>query len=189
MALKAWFWLMAETHRSRANSVRNRSSFCSLESPSGIRELRACIAGARRHRLIRWRWPCAAGEPPPAVVELPAGYSFAVDVNRPDWTRTVQPPARMVGFFLFNQRTPVVCCAAVRFIMSSLRTGGRSGSGVVINEPVTGLPETVLQSLAFAGLLFYWVHHADTKWLNWLLHIAFAIVISLSMLGLLARGQ
>jgi hypothetical protein len=56
-------------------------------------------------------------------------------------------------------------------------------------DHITGLPETVIQSLAFAVLLFYWVHHPDTKWLNWLLHIAFAIVISLPILGLLASSR
>jgi hypothetical protein len=56
-------------------------------------------------------------------------------------------------------------------------------------DHITGMPETVLQSLAFAGLLFYWVHHPDTKWLKRLLHLAFTIVIGLPILGLLTRGQ
>lgn len=56
-------------------------------------------------------------------------------------------------------------------------------------EHIVGLPETVLQSLTFAGLLFYWVRHPDNRWLNRLLHIAFAIVIGLPILGLLSMNQ
>ena len=41
----------------------------------------------------------------------------------------------MVFRFRFDRRTAVVYYAAVRFIMNSVRTGGRAGSESVINEP------------------------------------------------------
>ena len=54
-------------------------------------------------------------------------------------------------------------------------------------DHITGLPETVLQSLAFAGVLHYWVQHPETTWLKWVLNIVFAIVIVLSAHGLATR--
>jgi hypothetical protein len=51
---------------------------------------------------------------------------------------------------------------------------------------LNGLPETLVQSLVFSGLLFYWVNHPEKKWLTWLLTIIFFIVLLLPALGLLA---
>ena len=48
------------------------------------------------------------------------------------------------------------------------------------------LSEIVLQSLALAALLCYWVNHPDRKWLNWGLGVAFVAVLLLPALGLLA---
>jgi hypothetical protein len=53
---------------------------------------------------------------------------------------------------------------------------------------ITGLPEVVLQSLALAALLVFWVHRSDTRWLNWLLNLSFVVVIVLPILGFIA-GQ
>jgi hypothetical protein len=48
------------------------------------------------------------------------------------------------------------------------------------------LPELVVQSLAFAALLVYWVNHPAKRWLNWVLVVAFVAVLVLPVLGLLA---
>jgi hypothetical protein len=51
-----------------------------------------------------------------------------------------------------------------------------------------GLPEVLLQSLALAVVLFYWVNSPQKKWLNWVMGIAFVIFMSFPILGLLV-GQ
>ena len=50
---------------------------------------------------------------------------------------------------------------------------------------ILGLWETVLQSLLFSVLLFYWVNHPEKRWLGWTLGIAFLIAMLLPILGLL----
>ena len=45
--------------------------------------------------------------------------------------------------------------------------------------------ETTVQSFTLAGLLYYWVNHAERKWLNWVLGVIFGIVILLPIMGLL----
>ena len=47
------------------------------------------------------------------------------------------------------------------------------------------LPELVVQSLALAALLWYWVNH-PRRWLTWGLGVAFAAALVLPALGLLA---
>jgi hypothetical protein len=51
-----------------------------------------------------------------------------------------------------------------------------------------GLPEVLLQSLFLSLILFYWVNHPEKKWLSWVMGIAFLILMSLSIIGLLV-GQ
>ncbi len=48
-----------------------------------------------------------------------------------------------------------------------------------------GLPEVLLQSLFLALILFYWVVHPEKRWLNWLMGIAFLILVSFPILGFL----
>ena len=48
------------------------------------------------------------------------------------------------------------------------------------------LPEIAFQSLALAGLLWYWVNHPAKRWLTWGLGVAFVVVLLLPALGLLA---
>ncbi len=48
------------------------------------------------------------------------------------------------------------------------------------------LPELLLQSLFLSLLLFYWINHPEKRWLNWVMGIAFALVMALPLLGLLA---
>ena len=49
------------------------------------------------------------------------------------------------------------------------------------------LPEVLLQSLFLSLILFYWVNHPQKKWLNWVMGIAFFILMSFPILGLLVR--
>ena len=48
------------------------------------------------------------------------------------------------------------------------------------------LPELLLQSLFLSLLLFYWINHPEKRWLNWVMGFAFALVMALPLLGLLA---
>ena len=48
-----------------------------------------------------------------------------------------------------------------------------------------GLPEVLLQSLFLSLILFYWVKHPQKKWINWVMGIAFVILMSFPILGLL----
>src|SRR5512136_1016480 len=47
------------------------------------------------------------------------------------------------------------------------------------------LPEVLLQSLFLSLILFYWVNHPQSKWLSWVMGIAFVILMSFPILGLL----
>jgi hypothetical protein len=49
-----------------------------------------------------------------------------------------------------------------------------------------GLPEVLLQSLFLSLILFYWVNHPENKWINWIMGIAFVLLIAFPILGLLA---
>ena len=51
-----------------------------------------------------------------------------------------------------------------------------------------GLPEGLLQSLFLSLILFYWVNHPQKRWLNWVMGVAFVILMSFPILGLLV-GQ
>ncbi len=48
-----------------------------------------------------------------------------------------------------------------------------------------GLWEVLLQSFLFSVVLFHWVNHPETRWLDWTLGIAFSIAMILPLLGLL----
>jgi hypothetical protein len=48
------------------------------------------------------------------------------------------------------------------------------------------LPEIVVQALALAVLLWYWVNHPGKRWLTWVLGAAFMAALLLPTLGLLA---
>lgn len=49
-----------------------------------------------------------------------------------------------------------------------------------------GLPEVLLQSLFLSLIMFYWVRNPHKKWVSWVMGIAFFILMSLPILGLLA---
>ncbi|WP_162052260.1 hypothetical protein [Pontibacter pamirensis] len=47
--------------------------------------------------------------------------------------------------------------------------------------------EVVLQAFAFSCILYYWVNNKNLKWLNWVMGVAFAVVMLLPTLGLLVE--
>ncbi len=48
-----------------------------------------------------------------------------------------------------------------------------------------GLPEIILQSLFLSVILVYWVNHSAQKWLNWVMGVAFGLLMTFPVLGLL----
>ena len=48
-----------------------------------------------------------------------------------------------------------------------------------------GLPEGLLQSLSLSLILFYWVNNPQKRWLNWIMGIAFLVLMSFPIIGLL----
>jgi hypothetical protein len=50
-----------------------------------------------------------------------------------------------------------------------------------------GLPEVLLQSLAYSLVLYYWVNHPEKRWLTWVLVVIFFILMAFPILGLLSR--
>jgi hypothetical protein len=50
-----------------------------------------------------------------------------------------------------------------------------------------GLPEVLLQSLAYSLVLFYWVNHSEKRWITWMLVVMFCILMTFPILGLLVR--
>ncbi len=74
-------------------------------------------------------------------------------------------------------------------ILSTFGAAPASIEGIIYtNYPTTLLSyvEIVPQAFLFAGLLYYWVNHPGKKWLNWVLGILFALVILMSVMGVLA---
>jgi hypothetical protein len=49
-----------------------------------------------------------------------------------------------------------------------------------------GLPEVLTQALLLAFASHYWVNHPGRKWLAWVFGVAFALVLVMSVLGVLA---
>jgi hypothetical protein len=47
------------------------------------------------------------------------------------------------------------------------------------------LPEVLLQSLLMSLILFYWVNRREETWLNWVMGIAFVVLMSFPVIGLL----
>jgi hypothetical protein len=47
------------------------------------------------------------------------------------------------------------------------------------------LPEVFVQTFLLSVLLFYWINHPK-KWLNWVLGVAFVLVLFFPALGLMA---
>jgi len=60
---------------------------------------------------------------------------------------------------------------------------------ISIRDQLLGLPEVVLQALLLAFGVVYWVNHPRTPWLTRVMVAAFILVMSLPILGLLARSR
>jgi hypothetical protein len=56
-------------------------------------------------------------------------------------------------------------------------------------EHIVGFLETAIQALVLSGSLYFWVHHPNSKWLHWMLHTVFVVVIGLAVLGVLSTLQ
>jgi hypothetical protein len=54
-----------------------------------------------------------------------------------------------------------------------------------VRGQLAGLSEVLVQSFLLSVITYYWVRHADSRWLNWVLGIVFFIVLLLPALGLL----
>jgi hypothetical protein len=54
-----------------------------------------------------------------------------------------------------------------------------------IGIQLKGLPEVLIQALILSIVLLYWVNYPEKKWLNWVMGIAFTLVVLLPTLGLL----
>jgi hypothetical protein len=50
---------------------------------------------------------------------------------------------------------------------------------------LVGLPEVLLQSLLLSLAVSYWVKHPQKKWLNWVMGLAFIVILIFPILGLL----
>jgi hypothetical protein len=50
------------------------------------------------------------------------------------------------------------------------------------------LPEVVVQSLLLSVILCGWVDHPEKRWVNWVMGIAFVVLMALPVLGLLVGG-
>lgn len=51
---------------------------------------------------------------------------------------------------------------------------------------LVGYPEVLIQSLLLAFLSSYWIKHPEQKWLTWVFGAAFAVVLLLATMGVLA---
>jgi hypothetical protein len=58
---------------------------------------------------------------------------------------------------------------------------------VPVSVQLRVLPEVIVQALALAGVLVYWVNHPEKRWLNWVLGIAFFLALLFPALGLLIK--
>ncbi len=94
---------------------------------------------------------------------------------------------------LFNRKHGWLVLWGLLVILGILSTYGPTpGSieGVLYTQVplwahLRGLPEVLLQSLAYSFLLYYWVNHPEKRWISPVLVTAFLILMSFPILGLL----
>ncbi len=58
---------------------------------------------------------------------------------------------------------------------------------IPILDQLTGWLEVVPQALLLSVMLFYWVNHAEKKWLNWVMGVVFFLLLLMPVAGLLTR--
>jgi len=56
-------------------------------------------------------------------------------------------------------------------------------TNIPVKFQLLGLIEVILQALLFSALLFWWVKYPEKKWLNWVMGLAFLLVLLMSSLG------
>ena len=56
-------------------------------------------------------------------------------------------------------------------------------TNIPVNFQMLGLIEVILQALLLSALLFWWVKYPEKKWLNWVMGLAFLLVLLMSSLG------
>jgi hypothetical protein len=98
---------------------------------------------------------------------------------------------REIYFKQKNGWLPIWLTLLILGIFSTFGPSPSSIEGVLYtNVPVyfhlIGLPEVVVQSFLLAYLTHFWVTHPEKKWLGWVFGIAFAIVVLMSTMGILA---
>jgi hypothetical protein len=54
-----------------------------------------------------------------------------------------------------------------------------------LSTHLRGLPEVLLQTLFLSSILCYWVNHPEKRWINWIMGIAFVVLMAFPILGLL----
>ncbi len=94
---------------------------------------------------------------------------------------------------LFRARDGWLILWALLVIIGILNTFGPApGSieGMVFTTPsiwshIKGLPETLFQTLLLSVLLWYWVRNPRKRWLTWVMGVAFALILAMSVLGVL----
>lgn len=97
---------------------------------------------------------------------------------------------------LFGRRRGWLVMWAMLVIVGILSTFGPSPGSIegaiytLVPLPVhlRGLPEVVLQALALAFVLTYWVEHPEKRWLTWVLGVCFVLTLVFPLLGLLFGG-
>ena len=97
---------------------------------------------------------------------------------------------------LFGRRRGWLVMWALLMIVGILSTFGPTpGSieGVLytvfpIQLHLRSLPEVVVQSLLLSVILCWWVDHPEKRWMNWVMGIAFVVLMTLPVLGLLVGG-
>ena len=75
-------------------------------------------------------------------------------------------------------------------ILNTFGPAPGSIEGMIYTTPsvwsqIKGLPETVFQTLILSVFLWYWVRNPEKRWLTWVMGIAFMLILTMSVLGVL----
>jgi hypothetical protein len=96
----------------------------------------------------------------------------------------------------FGRRTGWLAMWLVLVALGILGTFGPSPGSIEgllytvfpLSVHLRGLPEVLLQSLLLSLIMFYWVRNPHKRWISWAMGIAFVVLMSFPILGLLATG-
>jgi hypothetical protein len=93
-------------------------------------------------------------------------------------------------FFRRSRGWLILCVTLVVIGIIGQFTGGLGSieglvySRVPVSYQLLLLPEVFIQSFLLSVLLFYWIHHPK-KWLNWVMGVAFLLILIFPALGLM----